>query len=243
MKRIILMQKVITQPSVKNCLLLHCWVSPTRSRTSPLSWMNIHVGSGQSLLTCVKVDEMKFIVQHRNLKISHSDAYYLPPLGSLVRTSFSAIWGIGFVFSCISTGAARSHHPSKESYQISAHKVHKSKKRKGPHWPGASDTNRKDNCIIILPEQNYRSSFVFNVWCYFCSRVRDNFAAIEGASYFDAVVPQVVITINVATLRHKQRRLRAMHASTLFKNAAFSVLLISRRHVIGFYNVEIHKLL
>jgi hypothetical protein len=57
-------------------------------------------------------------------------------------------------------------------------------------------------------------------------------------------VPQVVITINVATLRHKQRRLRAMHASTLFKNAAAAFILFnSREHVIGFYNVEIHKLL
>jgi hypothetical protein len=62
-------------------------------------------------------------------------------------------------------------------------------------------------------------------------------------SYFDTVVPQVVITVNVATLRHEQRRLRAMHASTLFKNAAASILFSSREHVIGFYNVEIHKLL
>jgi hypothetical protein len=58
----------------------------------------------------------------------------------------------------------------------------------------------------------------------FCSCVRDNFTNIDGASYFNTVVLRVVITINVATLRHKQRRLRAMHASTLFKNAAASIL-------------------
>jgi len=86
--------------------------------------MSFRVGSGQSLLTRVKVDE--------------------------TYSAYCAAEKPKDITLRLSTDVARSPSPV-QGVLLNFLKVHKPRKRKGSHRPGEKGSNRRGNRIIILP--------------------------------------------------------------------------------------------